>query len=51
MSTEHHLVVRHPFGDYARGDVITDPDTVEKLKAESADHVLKITPPVATEQK
>jgi hypothetical protein len=30
---DHHLVVMHPFGKYRRGDVITDADEIEAVKA------------------
>ena len=37
------LVVVHAFGDYQRGDEITDPDTIAKiLKSENAPKVVKV---------
>ncbi len=39
-----HLIVKHPFGDYARGDTITDPETVAVVLAQSAEHVVRVTP-------
>ena len=42
-----HLIVKQPFGGYAKGDVITDARTVATVLAgENADHVLRMTPPV-----
>ena len=39
----YHLVVIRPFGDYQRGDKITDPDKVaEILNSENADFCNKI---------
>lgn len=36
------LTVIHPFGDYARGDKITDPDKIkEVLEGENAHHVVQ----------
>ena len=36
------LTVIHPFGDYRRGDRITDPDTIkEVLASENAHHAVK----------
>lgn len=40
---DFHLVVAEAFGDYSRGDAITDPDTVNKiLESDSAGHVRKV---------
>lgn len=40
-----HLVVVLPFGDYQRGDKITDPEAVEKvLASENAHHCNKVKP-------
>ena len=44
-----HLVVRHPFGDYSRGDRITDPDDVVRLAVDAADHVARVAVPEAEE--
>lgn len=42
---EHHLVVIHPFGDYKRGDRITEADEIEAIKAsENAHHLHKVIP-------
>lgn len=42
---EHHLVVIHPFGDFKRGDLITDADQIDAIKAsENAHHLHKVTP-------
>lgn len=30
---DFHLVVTHPFGDYARGDKITDADAIAAVNA------------------
>ncbi|MBB3258218.1 hypothetical protein F4827_003086 [Paraburkholderia bannensis] len=39
------LVVVHAFGDYRRGDSITDPDEVDAvLKSENAHHCRKVIP-------
>ncbi|RKR46313.1 hypothetical protein [Paraburkholderia sp. BL17N1] len=39
------LVVVHAFGDYRRGDSITDPDEVaDVLKSENAHHCRKVIP-------
>lgn len=37
-----HLVVSQPFGDYAKGDRITDPAAVQKLLLEHPHRVVKI---------
>ena len=43
----YHLVVQNPFEGYARGDQITDPETVKKvLESEHEGHVIKIAGPV-----
>jgi hypothetical protein len=39
---EFHLTVVEPFGGYAKGDEITDPDKVEEiLSSEHEHHVVK----------
>ncbi len=40
-----HLIVRHPFGTYNRGDRITDPDDVARLATDAADHVARVAVP------
>ena len=37
-----HLIVRHPFGEYNRGDRITDPEDVARLARDAADHVTRV---------
>ena len=39
---DHHLIVRHPFDTYARGDVITDATIVASTLATSSDHVIRV---------
>ena len=42
----YHLVVTHPWAEYGRGDVITDPETVKAILAgEHARDVVKIAAP------
>ena len=42
---EHHLVVIHPFGNYRRGDTITEYELIEAVKAgENAHHCHKVFP-------
>ncbi len=52
---DHHLIVRHPFGDYARGDTITDAAKVAGTLATAAGHVIRVavpaSPPAAPEVK
>lgn len=54
MSTFTELVVVMPFGNYRRGDVIRDDETMQKVLSENESHVVKkvstakevvITPP------
>ena len=41
-----HLVVVRPFGPWRVGDVVSDPQSVEKIVAsEHAAHVVRINPP------
>lgn len=41
----HDLVVVHPFGDYRRGDAITEDEDVHKvLTGDHAHHVRKVFP-------
>lgn len=43
---EFHLVVKEPFGGYAKGDEITDPKLVsEILGSENESHVIKRAAP------
>ena len=42
---EFHLIVRHPFGDYSRGDRITDAETVDRLTHEVGDSVIRVAVP------
>jgi len=44
MSDELHLTVVKPFGEYARGERITDPDKVAELLASHPEHVVKHLP-------
>ena len=39
---EFHLIVRFPFGDYQRGDRITDPEEVARLASEGGDNVTRV---------
>lgn len=40
---EFHLIVREPFGGYAKGEKITDPEKItEILSGENEHHVIKI---------
>ncbi len=42
---EHHLTVVHPFNQYRRGDMITDPVVIEAIKAgPNSHHCHKIQP-------
>ncbi len=43
-----HLIVRHPFGDYQRGDRITDPDDVARLASDAGEHVTRVAAPDTT---
>lgn len=44
-AVEHHLVVIHPFGQYKRGDRITDADQIEAVKSgDNAHHAHKVFP-------
>ena len=40
-----HLIVRQPFGEYSRGDRITEPDDVARLASEAAEHVARVAAP------
>ena len=41
-----HLTVIHPFGDYARGEQISDEDKIDEiLKGENAGHVVRTADP------
>lgn len=43
---DFHLTVREPFGNYAKGDEITDPAEVARvLASENEPHVLKRAAP------
>jgi hypothetical protein len=44
MSETLHLTVKMPFGDYARGDRITDPETVAAVLESHPHHVVKHAP-------
>jgi hypothetical protein len=47
--SEYHLIVREPWGDYARGDHIADAATVtEILAGERRTHVVRIAPLTTT---
>lgn len=41
MSTFTELVVVMPFGNYRRGDVIRDEETIQKVLSENESHVVK----------
>lgn len=42
---DYHLVVRHPFGNYAKGTMITDADEIDAILASAgAASVHKIAP-------
>jgi hypothetical protein len=41
----YHLVCVHPFGVYAKGDLITDAAEVESLMADRDHHFVRITAP------
>lgn len=49
---ERHLIVVQPFGDFAHGARIKDPETIAKVLAESADKVIAVdfTPDISPEQ-
>ena len=40
-----NLVVTMPFGDYAVGDAIADPATIEAVRAAHAQHVVAVSVP------
>ena len=40
-----HLVITSPFGTFATGDVVADPDIVEQLLQTHAERVVKVVPP------
>ncbi|CAH2603208.1 protein of unknown function [Rhodovastum atsumiense] len=45
----YHLFVREPFGDWKKGDKITDPATVARILGdEDAAHVVKTAAPAET---
>jgi hypothetical protein len=46
---EHHLIVKHPFGDYRRGDLVRDPAEVAALLATAGEHVVRIHAPQSEE--
>lgn len=48
---DFHLVVTNPFGAYAAGDVISDPDLVGQLTQTHDDRVVKIAPLTSTSRK
>ena len=40
------LTVIHPFANYKRGDLVTDPEAVQKiLDSENAPKVVRVNPP------
>jgi hypothetical protein len=41
------LVVTQPFADYAKGDRITDADTIDKVLVHNHHHVVKVSAPDA----
>lgn len=44
----YHLVVKNPFAGRAKGEVITDPETIAAIIAsEHEGHVIKINAPAA----
>ena len=40
----YHLTVTEPFGDYKRGDHITDPSVIAKVKESHPQHVVQRFP-------
>ena len=40
-----HLIVRHPFGSYGRGDRITDPEEVTRVAQDYSAHVVPVSAP------
>ena len=38
----HHLIVKHPFGEYSRGDRVSDPAEVATVSATAGEHVVRI---------
>ena len=47
---DYNLIVKHPFGDYARGDAITDADKIAAALAVGADNVVRIQAPTPVAQ-
>ena len=46
---EHHLIVKHPFGEYCRGDRVSDPAVVATLLATAGEHVVRVHAPQGQE--
>jgi hypothetical protein len=45
----YHLICVHPFGVYAKGQKITDPDEVAKLMDDRDHHFVRVLAPPAVE--
>lgn len=43
----YHLIVVQPYGKYAKGQKITDPDEIEKVLQNRKHHFVKINAPEA----
>ena len=42
---DHHLTVVHPFADFKRGDLVTDPDVIAQiLNGDNKHHCHKVFP-------
>ncbi len=46
-----HLIVRQPFGEYSRGDRITEAEEVARLAADAAEHVTRVAIPDGSAQE
>lgn len=45
----YHLIVKHPYGKYVKGQKITDADEVEKVLVNRKHHFIKIAAPADSE--
>jgi len=45
----YHLIVTTPWGDYQRGERITDPAKVQAILAEHHDKVVRVAAPASKE--
>jgi hypothetical protein len=43
---KYHLICAHPFGKYAKGQKITDPDEVSKLMDDRDHQFVRVNAPV-----